>query len=202
MILLLVSQYDWEAEEYYYEEIRRKGKYVLFGAGYGMFVSRDKPQVALGYIGIRTTRLEDPRAYFTFLAGGGYSFTHDLMIGSGGFLYERRTQRFGGRIAFHLGIGLVASYYSWQDGSSPLADTGVDVTSSVGLDFPIRAAVSIRFGSFEFVPEVQAVPFVDTEFNKAFSIRGVLYVLYGHESESEFFEAKRKEKERKYKKLK
>lgn len=202
MILLLVSQYDWEADEYYYEEIRRKGKYVLFAAGYGAFLSEDKPQMAMGYLGIRTTRLEDPRAYFTFLAGGGYSFTHDLLGGEGGVLYERRTQRFGGRVAFHLGIGLVAGYYSWQEGSSPLADTGIDRTNAVGINFPIRAAVSVRFGAFEFIPELQAVPFVDLNFNKAFSIRGLLYVLYGHESESEFFEAKRKREEMKYRKLK
>ncbi|NPB02792.1 MAG: hypothetical protein GXO39_00015 [Thermotogae bacterium] len=202
MLLLVFSQYDWEADEYYYEEIRRKGKYVLAAAGYGIFLSGDKPQAAFGYLGIRTTRLEDPRAYFTFLGGGGYSFTHDLFYGQGGVLYERRTQRFGGRVAFHLGVGILASYYSWGTGSSPLADSGVSNTEAIMFDFPIRAAVSLRFGAFEFVPELQAVPSVSTNFHKFFALRGVLYVMYGHESESEFFEAKRKKKEMRYKKLK
>lgn len=202
MILLMLSQYDWEADEYYYEEIKRKGKYVLFGAGYGFFLSKDKPQIALGYFGLRTTRLEDPRAYFTFIAGGGYSLTHNLMAGGGGFLYERRTQRFGGRVAFHVGMGILAAYYSWQSGSSPLADTNAQKTSAVGVEFPVRAAVSFRFGSFDIMPEFQISPFVDTDFYKGFSLRGILYVIYGQESEPEFFEAKRKKEEMKYKKLK
>ncbi|NPA80064.1 MAG: hypothetical protein GXO29_03310 [Thermotogae bacterium] len=202
MLLLVVSQYDWEADEYYYEEIRRRGKYVLLAVGYGIYTTGDKPQSAMGYVGIRTTRLEDPRAYFTFLGGGGYSFTHDLLYGQGGILYERRTQRFGGKLAFHLGIGLMAGYYSWQDGSTPLGDSGITKSNAIMLEFPIRAAMSLRLGSFEFVPEVQAVPSASIDFYKAFTVRGLLYVMYGQESESEFFEARRKKKEMEYKELK
>ncbi len=201
MILLLLSQYDWESQEYYYEEVRRKGKYVFFAGGYLLYPVGEKPHAPFGYLGIKTSRLSDPRAYFTFIVGGGYSLTHPLYFGEGGILYERRTQRFGGILAFHLGIGLVAGYYVWDDDAYLLADTGLTNTSPIMFNFPVKASFSVRLGSFEVVPEVQAVPSVDLKMNETVSFRGLIYVMYGPESEPEFFEATRKEEERKYRRL-
>lgn len=187
MIILLISQ------DVYYEEMSRRGSYVVFGAGYEYFITGKNPNAPLGFVGIRIVRTDDPRAYFTLLAGGGYSFTSEFWHASGGLLYERRTTRFGGRLAFHLGIGLLGGYYKWGSDGSPFPNEEGD--NAAVVEFPVRAAMSVRFGNFEFMPEVSGVPAVTLNFNSGVMIRGILYIFYGPESEQEFFEGKRSKEE-------
>lgn len=201
LIPLILLQYDYSEDYYdygdediYYEEMSRRGSYVVFGAGYEYFITGKNPNAPVGFVGIRIIRTDDPRAYFTILGGGAYSFTSDFWHASGGILYERRTTRFGGRFAFHLGIGLLGGYYSWGDDGLPFP--GEEKKQSPVLEFPVRAAFSVRFGSFEIMPEISGVPAITLNLNSGVMIRGMLYLFYGPESEQEFFEAHRKKEER------
>jgi len=65
MFVLIISQ------SLYYEEMSRRGSYVVFGGGYEAFVrSKDKVNSPVGFVGIRILRTDDPRAYFTDPGGG------------------------------------------------------------------------------------------------------------------------------------
>jgi len=163
MFVLIISQ------SVYYEEMSRRGSYLVFGGGYEAFVrSEDKVNSPVGFVGIRILRTDDPRAYFMLLAGGGYSFTSKFWHGSAGLLYERRTQRYGGRFSFHLGIGILGGYYSWDEkNNSPV------------IEFPVRASFSVRFSSFEIMPEISVIPLATTNMNTDVMVRGVLFVFYG-----------------------
>jgi len=188
MLVLIVSQ------SVYYEEMSRRGSYVVFGGGYEVFVrSEDRVNSPVGFVGIRILRTDDPRAYFTILGGGGYSLTSKFWHASLGLLYERRTTRYAGRYAFHLGIGIMGGYYSW-DGLKIFE--GEQGNASPVIEFPIRASFSIRFSSFEIMPELSVIPLATTNINTDVLVRGVLFVFYGPESEQEFFEGQRKKEER------
>lgn len=188
MLVLIVSQ------SVYYEEMSRRGSYVVFGGGYEVFVrSEDRVNSPVGFVGIRILRTDDPRAYFTILGGGGYSLTSKFWHASLGLLYERRTTRYAGRYAFHLGIGIMGGYYSW-DGLKIFE--GEQGNASPVIEFPIRASFSIRFSSFEIMPELSVIPLATTNINTDVLVSGVLFVFYGPESEQEFFEGQRKKEER------
>ncbi len=194
LYLLILSQYDYEDKDVYYEEMSRRGSYVVFGGGYEYFITGKNPGAVVGLVGIRIVRTDDPKAYFTLIGGGGYSFTSEFWHASGGILYERRTTRFGGNFAFHLGIGLLGGYYSWGKDGLPFPGESEKDKAAV-IEFPIRAAFSVRFGSFEIMPEVSGVPMVTLNFNSGVAIRGIIYLFYGPESEQEFFEGRRKKEE-------
>jgi len=189
MFVLIISQ------SFYYEEMSRRGSYLVFGGGYEAFIrSKDRVNSPVGFVGIRILRTDDPRAYFTILAGGGYSFTSKFWHGSAGLLYERRTQRYGGRFSLHLGIGILGGYYSWDENLDIFP--GEQKNNSPVIEFPVRASFSVRFSSFEIMPEISVIPLATTNMNTDVMVRGVLFVFYGPESEQEFFEGQRKKEER------
>ncbi len=171
-------------QDVYYEEMSRRGSYVVFAGGYEIFVD-DKVNSPVGFVGIRILRTDDPRAYFTIIGGGGYSLTSDFWHASAGLLYERRTTRYAGRFSFHLGIGILGGYYSWDNKQGKAA-----------VEFPVRASFSVRFSSFEIMPEISAIPIATIDMNTKVMIRGLIFLFYGPESEQEFFEGQRKKEER------